>query len=72
LSSAAGREGRAVPSVPRELKLALGYGRSQTLDRGHGDIGVVVAQITLLLRQSRNAVADDGAAGQPGLHGVAH
>lgn len=52
--------------------LALGYRQLQPLDRRHGDVRISVAELALVLRQSRNAVADDRAAAHPAVHGVAH
>jgi len=72
LSSAAGCEGRTVPPVPHELMLTLGYGQLQPLDRGYGNIGISMAKLALVLRQSWNAVTDDSAAAHPMIHGIAH
>jgi hypothetical protein len=52
--------------------LTLGYGHLQSLNRGYGNIGIYVAKLTLLLRQSRNAATDDGVATHPIIHGIAH
>lgn len=72
LCPAAGREGRAIPPVPHELMLTLGHGQLQPFDRRDGHVGVHVAELALLLRQSRDAVADDGVAVHPVVHGIAH
>ena len=73
LCDAAGREGGAVPPVPLELVLALGYRHLQALDRRHGHVWVTVAELALLLRQARDAVAHDRAAARhPVVHRVAH
>lgn len=72
LSPTAEREGRTVPSVPHELMLTLGYGHLQSLERGHGYIGISVAELALLFRQSWNALANDSIAVHPIVHGIAH
>lgn len=72
LGDAAGREGRAVPPVPHELVLALGYRHLQALHSRLRHVRVPVAELALLLRQARYAVAHHHAVAHPVVHRVAH
>lgn len=52
--------------------LTLRYCHLQPLERGYGHIGIIVAELTLLLRQSRDAITDNRVAAHPVVHGIAH
>ena len=52
------RHGRAVPAVKFELFLTLGQTEFGSGSDGHHGVRIRLAQVTLLLRQTRNAAAD--------------